>query len=114
MPHRARRACIHPACPDPATAGSYCAAHRDRSHDRRRRHDPHVLFLKSTRWRRFRAWFLQDHPVCATCGRVATEVDHILRRRHRPDLALVPSNCQALCRSCHARKTAGERAASSQ
>jgi len=36
--------------------------------------------------------------------------DHIKERRDRPDLALDPSNGQALCGSAHTRKTNVERA----
>jgi 5-methylcytosine-specific restriction protein A len=64
-------------------------------------------------WRKLRAMFLRRHPLCADpFGRhggrpvVATEVDHIqpLSRGggHEWD------NLQALCRSCHSKKTARE------
>lgn len=62
--------------------------------------------------------FLREHPLCVgtvdggaagwvTCGRPATEVDHIT-----PIAAggarLSWSNLQPLCKSCHSRKTAAE------
>lgn len=37
------------------------------------------------------------------------EADHILERQDRPDLKLDINNGQALCRSCHARKTEQEK-----
>ena len=59
------------------------------------------------RWRKFRAWFLSRHPVCKSCDRAAKEVDHIQPLRdggEKYDL----ENLQALCKSCHSRKTQAE------
>ena len=39
---------------------------------------------------------------------VATEVDHIIPIRQRPDLRLVWSNLQSACRACHSAKTWAE------
>lgn len=57
------------------------------------------------KWRRFRAIFLAQNPLCETCSDFATEVDH--RKRVLPDASnlLDASNCVALCKSCHSRKT---------
>jgi 5-methylcytosine-specific restriction protein A len=62
------------------------------------------------RWRKARARFLQEHPLCAACerqGRVtaAAVVDHIVP--HRGDQALFwdERNWQPMCRKCHDRKT---------
>lgn len=56
-----------------------------------------------TKWDKFRAWFLQrpGNQLCAKCGRLAEVVHHIIPIEERPDLRLVASNCQALCRACH-------------
>jgi HNH endonuclease/Helix-turn-helix domain len=64
-----------------------------------------------SQWRRLREWVLAREPLCRAClaqGRTepATDVDHIVARsRGGSD---EPSNLQALCASCHARKTASE------
>lgn len=42
------------------------------------------------------------------CIGVATEADHIIRTKLRPDLALDLDNGQAACRPCHTRKTQRE------
>jgi 5-methylcytosine-specific restriction protein A len=54
-------------------------------------------------WEKIRADVLKRTPICP-CGALATDVDHrIPRARGGTDH---PSNLAALCRSCHARKTA--------
>lgn len=64
-------------------------------------------------WARARVAFLRAHPLCEQCkrdGRLtpSTDVDHIVP--HRGDVTLFNdvNNLQALCRSCHSRKTATE------
>ncbi len=64
------------------------------------------------RWTRLRRWFLARHPLCAHCladGRTttATEVDHVQPLRDG-GARLDQTNLQALCKSCHSRKTARE------
>ncbi|MCZ8518872.1 HNH endonuclease signature motif containing protein [Paenibacillus mucilaginosus] len=65
------------------------------------------------KWRKARTRYLQEHPLCQSCmeqGRltVATVVDHI--KPHKGDMQLFwrKSNWQALCKSCHDKKTARE------
>jgi 5-methylcytosine-specific restriction enzyme A len=59
-------------------------------------------------WRALRAEFLAANPECAEAGcRVpATDVDHILAVRDRPDLRLVWSNLRSFCHVHHSRHTA--------
>ena len=66
-------------------------------------------------WRRFRKAQLARAPLCAKCGRVGNQVDHIKPlhkiapwdRITRKEL-LDATNVQTLCRSCHDEKTARE------
>jgi len=78
-----------------------------------------ALFYASAPWRRLRRWFLNRNTLCADpfgthadAGTIvpAEHVDHIKPRRDRPDLAFNPENLQALCHSCHSRKTRQETA----
>ena len=74
---------------------------------------------KTARWQRLRAHVLRRDPLCVACkaeGRVepATQVDHIvpvvaLIRANDEERVFDPANLRALCRSCHARKSATER-----
>jgi 5-methylcytosine-specific restriction endonuclease McrA len=64
----------------------------------------HFRFYTSRAWRMLRTHVLLEHPVCP-CGQRSTDVDHVLPRRTHPHLELVMSNMQALCASCHTRKS---------
>jgi 5-methylcytosine-specific restriction protein A len=89
----------------------YCEDHRkERGHDALRGGANARGY--DARWRKARALFLRQHPLCAECRRngaltPATVVDHIIP--HRGDLTLFwdQKNWQPLCKSCHDRKTGG-------
>ena len=60
------------------------------------------------RWRRLRKYQLAINPLCAACGRPATDVDHIKpisAGGHAWDL----DNLQSLCHQHHSIKTGCER-----
>lgn len=64
-------------------------------------------------WRRYRIGYLVNHPLCVMCAdagvlAAAALVDHIEPHRGDQDLFWSASNHQALCYSCHTRKTARE------
>jgi 5-methylcytosine-specific restriction protein A len=59
-------------------------------------------------WQRCRRLFLEKNPTCAMCGAKATEVDHVISVRERPDLRLSWSNLRAMDARCHSRRTALE------
>jgi 5-methylcytosine-specific restriction enzyme A len=65
------------------------------------------------RWRRARAVFLAQHPLCAACqakGRVvpATIVDHVVPHRGDQKLFWDRNNWAPACKPCHDAKTARE------
>jgi 5-methylcytosine-specific restriction endonuclease McrA len=75
--------------------------------ERRERRDS---WYSNPRWRSLRRLFLSRQPFCQACAEVdvvtaATEVDHIVPRRADPSLSYDVHNLQALCKSCHSRKT---------
>jgi 5-methylcytosine-specific restriction enzyme A len=65
------------------------------------------------RWRRARAAFLAQHPLCAACearGHVvsATVVDHVVPHRGDQVLFWDKGNWAPACKDCHDAKTARE------
>lgn len=69
------------------------------------RHSKRVA--RGPRWHSIRMAVLErDGFVCRSCGKGGRlEVDHVQPVRSRPDLSFDPANLQALCTSCHTRKT---------
>ena len=118
MPRSAPTPCRYPGCAAVLATPGYCDRHRvavHRDYGRARRgFDTELGFYKSAQWRVLRAAFLREHPVCGLCaarGRVvaAVVVDHVVPVKDggaRFDAA----NLQALCVTCHNRKTAQETA----
>ena len=60
------------------------------------------------KWTKFRREYLRLHPVCACCGRLATEIDHIVPFKSDKTKIFELTNLQPLCHECHSRKTAKE------
>lgn len=58
------------------------------------------------RWRKLRKMVLAAQPLCVRCDRPAKHVDHIVPRSQGGDDSM--ANLQALCATCHNRKTARE------
>lgn len=65
-------------------------------------------FYSSPEWRKLRVRVLEKYDCrCMMCGRspklhgVVLNVDHIIPRSKRPDLALVFENLQILCGACN-------------
>lgn len=68
-------------------------------------------FFESNEWRQLRYKVLVKHGrKCMCCGqsapKVEIHVDHIKPRYHHPELALVESNLQVLCKECNLGKGA--------
>ena len=64
--------------------------------------------LNRRRWARVRRAVLDAaNWRCAICGRYANEVDHVVALR-RGGVPYDPSNLQAICKTDHILKTAGE------
>lgn len=94
MPYQARK---H------VTTGSVYAVHRPPGDERQRNAEKARVY--DADWKRLRMVMLARFPVCS-CGKKATDVDHIQSWRSRPDLRLDPENLRTLCHSCHSKRTA--------
>lgn len=103
-----KRPCKAPMCSQFSEVGSqYCSKHKllvnqERPNSYQRGYN--------SRWRKERKLFIERNPMCKICledGRVtmATVVDHI--KPHKGDQRLFwdQNNWQALCETCHNRKT---------
>ena len=104
MPRKPLKPCNHPGCPE-LTENRFCVKHKN-IHERKsanaRGYD--------SRWRKARKRFLKANPLCVECLKderlvEATVVDHIVPHRGDKKLFWDESNWQALCKSCHDRKT---------
>lgn len=67
-------------------------------------------FYNRQPWLSTRLAILWRDPLCLHCkakgiDELSTEVDHVIDRLLRPDLAFDESNLQGLCKPCHSRKT---------
>jgi 5-methylcytosine-specific restriction protein A len=80
-----------------------------RQSNRQRRRLTHHALYHTAAWKRLARVVLSEQPVCVgyqrECSMPATDVDHIEPLAKRPDLALVRTNLQGLCKACHTRKT---------
>lgn len=112
MPYAVGRQCVTPGCPNIVPRGSRCEdCRRDQYQARREREGTSSQKGYGVSWQRLRAHVLAGEPLCRHCARegrvvVATEVDHIVPRAQGGSDAL--TNLQALCKSCHSRKTLSE------
>ena len=107
--------CQEYGCSAPAYTGNYCDAHR-KSHKTQARKDLNRTnqsfadssnFYNSNQWRKLRQMVLRGEPLCRTCGRAAHDVDHIIPIRKGGARSSL-DNLQALCKSCHAKKSRSE------
>lgn len=109
MPARFKKQCKKIGCSNLTdNANGYCVEHQPE----RYRYDKARLSSYQrgydNRWRKYRLWFLEYHPLCSLCGDPATVVDHIIPHKGDKKLFWDANNHQALCKACHDAKTARE------
>jgi 5-methylcytosine-specific restriction protein A len=68
------------------------------------------LFYQSPEWFAIRRIVLTKTPFCVECIKneiyeISSEVDHIVDIKDAPAKCMDIDNLQALCKSCHSRKT---------
>lgn len=117
MPRKAPTPCRHPGCAALVRDGSgYCRTHKAECHRdygrARRAFDSEVGFYQSAMWRKTRAAFLMQHPLCVRCAKEdkavpAVVVDHIVPVK-AGGARFDATNLQPLCVSHHNAKTAAE------
>ena len=119
-----RKVCSAAGCEDLAIEGqAHCEDHAGRAAARtaeRRANaqltdhaQAHRALYKLQAWIIGRRLFLRRNPICVDCAELGaveptTEVDHIEPHKGCRAKFFDRSNWQALCKSCHSRKTARE------
>ena len=106
MPERAPHLCVVPGCSQFAS-GRRCRSHAVISEHARPNYTTRRWYRTPT-WRALRAQILRAQGYqCADCRQVvaALEIDHIAKHEGDPRRFWDRANLQALCRSCHQRKT---------
>ena len=77
----------------------------DKHYDKYRRNKTNDSFYHSKEWRALSAYILAKHNYqCAECGKVATEVHHIIEINEDWGKRLDIDNLMPLCTCCHNRK----------
>jgi 5-methylcytosine-specific restriction protein A len=105
MPMRSSRPCSRPGCRKYAAKGSRCQEH-ERAQDAARGTSTERGY--GADWRKLRAAWLLEHPLCVKCGITATDVDHVIAHRGDEALRLDPNNLQSFCHAHHSEKTAAQ------
>lgn len=114
MSLRPKSVCRQSGCGVLVDIAGYCEKHltlKRKSHDERRASSSARGY--DSRWQKASKTYLRSHPLCVTHQRdgvdeVATVVDHIVPHRGDQVLFWDRSNWQALCKTCHDRKTSTE------
>lgn len=111
MPSKPKRACRHPGCPALVAVGTggYCSKHAP-LHPKIEMRPTAAKRGYGAAWQKARKAYLEAHPLCVEClkhGRYvrATDVDHIIAHLGDQKLFWDRNNWQALCHSCHSKKT---------
>lgn len=110
MPSKPARPCSAPGCPE-LTHERFCPHHAKAENTRYRKYqrDPKINKRYGARWRRIRATYIAQHPLCEDClaqGKTTPvqEVHHILPLEHGGSHDF--SNLRSLCKPCHSRQSA--------
>lgn len=112
MTLRPKKPCTKVGCTNLTSDGtSRCEHHKVVERTRTRNNDYTSMY--NYQWKKIRARFLKENPLCVYCmreGRVepANVVDHIKPHKGDKELFFDYDNYQSLCYSCHNRKTAKE------
>lgn len=117
MALRPYKPCLKHGCVN-LTREKYCDDHKQIEVDKRNAYDERRGNRHKRgygyRWSKYSKWYRQQNPLCVKClaeGKLSSSehVDHIIAVSGPDDpLFYASSNHQALCKSCHSRKTVKE------
>lgn len=104
MANKPLRPCKQLGCTN-LSVNTYCDQHTKQKADYDKHRGTAAQRGYGARWRKARAYYLQRNHTCVKCGELATCIDHIIPHKGNYELFWNQSNWQALCTSCHNRKT---------
>jgi 5-methylcytosine-specific restriction protein A len=112
MPSKPRKPCCYPDCPA-LTHERYCPQHKkltEAQYDKYQR-DPDSVKRYGQLWRKIRARFLKEHPLCEMCKREgkltpAKQVHHVVPLANGGTNE--SNNLMSVCLACHSTITAKE------
>jgi len=113
MPYKLKTPCLHPGCREINYAG-YCKKHkREKAAEVDRDRPSSNSRGYNYKWQKSRVPFLKAHPLCVYCKTkgiitAARVVDHIVPHKGDMNRFWDKTNWQALCISCHNRKSVTE------
>jgi len=119
---KAKRPCRSAGCSS-TTALRYCEKHHflQAREDAQRARARELFALKNKResasargydrkWQEFRKLYIRSHPLCYDCSKeghvgATTEVHHIKKLKHNPELKYDLNNLMGLCKLHHLKRT---------
>jgi len=104
MPSSAPSPCRAIGCAAVVHRGGYCDKHTSARPKPKRKEGYTDRFTWT--WRKVSRQVRLEEPFCRVCGRVSEQVDHIIPVTEGGDNDR--ENLQALCTSCHSKKTRRE------
>ena len=112
-PHQPKHPCSHPGCPA-LTHDQYCVTHAaiHAKHYEQYERDPNTWKRYGSAWRKVRAAYLSEHPLCEMCEKEsklvpAEHVHHIVEVSEGGSNDW--SNLCAICKSHHSSLHISER-----
>ena len=99
--------------------GTMTRPERDKDYQQRHGDDAARKLRSSGRYKKFRRWAIRRHPICAdpfgfhrqdSNAVAAQDLHHVVSVAAAPDLVCSLENVVGLCRPCHNRVSALERA----
>ena len=110
VPSKPKRPCSAPGCPE-LTRDRFCPLHAKKADKNYRKfqRDPRINKRYGARWRRIRAAYIAQHPLCEDCldkglTTPVAEVHHVLPLDHGGSHDF--SNLRSLCKPCHSKQSA--------
>lgn len=110
VPSKPKRPCSAPGCPE-LTRERFCQLHAKKAdrHYRKFQRDQRINKHYGARWRKIRAAYIAQHPLCEDClekglTTPVAEVHHVLPLDHGGSHDF--SNLHSLCKPCHSKQSA--------